>query len=114
MSARIHQQGDNYYYEIDGYDIELNEATYCGFLHRLGEYSMMDLITVEDPRDELKFTHFRYDQPEREFQEMITLSYKIGTFICRDTPFEDIETTFYNLHQFGDRDFDGLLEEGDV
>lgn len=111
--AQIKQRGEQFFYDDDGYQIELNQANFCGFQHRLGGFVLMDLVTVEDPRDELKFTHFRYSQDPEVIDQMLGLTQQVGTYILRDSPFEDIENTFYNMYGLKEDELDKLFGDGD-
>lgn len=100
--ATIKASGEGYVYDDNGFEIPLNQTNFIGFQHRLGEFALMDLITVEDPRDQLKFTHWRYNQPEGVVDQMLELTQQIGRYILQDSPFEDVENIFMNA--FGPRD----------
>jgi hypothetical protein len=112
--ATIRQSGEQYVYDDNGFEIPLSQENFVGFHHRLGEFALMDLVTVEDPRDGLKFTHWRYNQPEGIVDRMLELTAQIGRYIIHDSPFEDVENIFYNAFGPKDEEIDQLLGGSDV
>lgn len=112
--ATIRQDGERYIYDDKGFEIPLNQSNFVGFQHRLGEYALMDLVTVEDPRDSLKFTHWRYNQPEEVIEQMLALTAQIGRYVIQDSPFEEVENIFYNAFGPKDDEIENLLGGSDV
>lgn len=112
--SRIHPVGEHYYYEDQGFDIELNQTTYQAWQHRNPGFKLMDLIAVHDPRDNLKFTHWRFNQPPDAFEQMLALAVQIGSFTLTDTPLEFVEDNFMKTFGLKDNELDELLGSDDA
>lgn len=108
--ARVHGEKGEYFYEVDGFDIPLDEDTYSAFQHRDPEYKMMDWIGVLDERDGEHFSHFRFEQPPEEFNRMLLLVHQIGTLVIRNTPFDYIQVMFDNRHALTDEELEGFFD----
>ena len=108
--ARVHETDDGFFYEVDDIDIPLNEETYSAFQHRQAGSRLLDWIGVLDPRDEEHYSHFRYDQPEQEFNQMMLLAQRIGTVVVRDTPFDYIQEMFDKRYGLSDEELDGIFD----
>lgn len=113
--AKLIESGGKWFYDTEEeppYRIELDQSTFFGYEHRSTEHSLKDLVAVEDERDGMKFSHWRYDQNPQIFEQMMAMTRMIGSYVLRDTPFEEVEAAFGNLHSLTEDDFDQLLGGG--
>lgn len=108
--ARIHEEEDGFYYEVDEFEILLDDSSYQAFQHRDPEWRLLDWVGVLDPRDGEHFSHWRYDQPPEAFEQMMDLARKIGTYILTNTPYDYVEDMFNRGHSLTDGDFETMLE----
>ena len=113
MNSRIFKTDNGFFYENDGFSILLDETSYHGYQHRSPEHAQKDFIGVEDPRDNLIFSHWRFDQPAESFNQMMILVHRIGAYVLRDTPLDYVETAFNLAHCMNDDDFNRLLDGED-
>lgn len=109
--GRIHDENGFYVYEIDDTEIPLDENTYQAHQHRSTAHALMDWVGVLDPRDDEYYSHFRYDQPEEPFEEMMELAKMIGAYVLTDTPYEYIRDMFDRQHTFTETDWMELGDE---
>lgn len=109
--ASIKETEAGFVYAHEEIEIPLMEDTYQAFKHRLLPYVQVDWIGVLDPRDGEWFSHFRYDQPTKCFDEMMQLAYMIGSIHITDTPFNHIQEMFERTHQVAEDEFEHLLDE---
>lgn len=107
--ATLKEKDGGYIYDDNGFEITLDQKNFCGFQHRKAACALIDLVTVDDPRDGLKFTHWRYSQPPEVFEQMLALTQSVGTYILRETPMEDIENIFMNMYGPRDDEIEQLL-----
>lgn len=104
--ARVHQEGDKYFYEVDDIDIPLNSDTYQAFKHRNPEWKLLDWIGVLDPRDQEHFSHWRYDQDPEAFEQMMGLAELIGTIVVRDEPYDFTQKLFEQRYGLGESEIE--------
>ena len=111
--ARIFETEGGYAFDADDIQIPLNETNFIGYLHREAASQLMDMVGIQDPRDEMFWTWFRYNQDPETFDQMMGIAQTVGTVILRSTPLQETEQKFYNRFSFDDNDFDALLGGSD-
>lgn len=95
----------------DGYEIELTEDNYFVWLSR--DEPLKDMAQVDDDRDGLSWSWFRYDVGDEMFNTLDTMARKVGTVVLKSTVTEDISQVFDQRHRFTDEEINDLLRGSD-
>jgi hypothetical protein len=117
MARFLNKDGntDDLYFEPTEGDIQilLNEDNFVAHMHRKTPW--IDMVGIEDPRDEAWWHWYRCDRGTEEFSSIMGFALEVGTVVMRNTPMEHVQQAFDGLplHQARDDELDRLLD-GDV
>lgn len=92
--ARFYEQDPGYWFDSgDGLDMLLHQDNFWVWENRTEP--ALDMAQVTDPRDSLSWYWFREQLGEDEFEKLSDMAFKIGSFVLRDTPTEDVQDVWH-------------------